>query len=339
MSAETPPTSNQAPNQAAHLAPDCHEGSGHTPAYERLCGDFHANQASPSASSAATPADSPDAPSSAPTAVTSPPLFAATLAALEAAINGYLALDPEGASRLAPLAGRIIALEFTGFGQRLYFIPGNQGFQLFGDYAAEPDCVIRGTPWGLAGLGLPGLSPGKRKEDILFSGQVQIEGDSGLAQRFGDCLAGIRIDWEEQLSRLTGDPLAHALGTQVRAAGRWGQRTLDHLGLDLQEYLQEEGRLLPTRYELELFLDAVDRLRDDSERLAARVERLRRHLTGQQTPQRPPESPRRQASAIGPGESGGPSGLGGSRGPGGLQPRGERPTTPDTLPDGDLPPC
>jgi ubiquinone biosynthesis protein UbiJ len=50
------------------------------------------------------------------------------------------------------------------------------------------------------------------------------------------------------------------------------------LGQDFTEYLQEEGRLLPSRYELESFLTEVDRLRDDGERLAARVNRLRRHL-------------------------------------------------------------
>lgn len=234
------------------------------------------DQASTSDSSASTPAVSPELRFSVPSSAPPPPIFAATLAALEAAIDRYLALDPEGAARLEPLAGRIIALEFIGFGQRLYFIPGSQGFQLFGDYAAEPDCVIRGTPMGLAGLA--GLSPGNRKEDALFSGQVEVEGDSGLAQRFGDCLTGIHIDWEEQLSRLAGDPIAHAVGTRVRAAGRWGQRALDRLGLDLEEYLQEEGRLLPSRYELDAFLAAVDELRDDGERLAARVERLRRRF-------------------------------------------------------------
>ncbi len=107
-----------------------------------------------------------------------------------------------------------------------------------------------------------------RKEDALFSGQVEIEGDTALAQRFGDFMAGLEIDWEEQLSRLTGDYVAHAVGTRLRAAGRWGQGSLATLGQDLKEYLQEEGRLLPTRYELDQFLAAVDRLRD------ARVERL-----------------------------------------------------------------
>ena len=49
--------------------------------------------------------------------------------------------------------------------------------------------------------------------------------------------------------------------------------------------LQEEGRLLPTRYEIDQFLADVDRLRDDGERLAARVERLRLRLpSGAGTP-------------------------------------------------------
>lgn len=198
------------------------------------------------------------------------PLPDVTLAVLENAINHYIALDPEAAERLGPLEGYIIAFEFRGFGNRLYFIPGPEGFQIFGAYDAEPDCLLRGTPLALAHLGMT-----HRKEDTLFSGQVEIEGDSALAQRFGDFMAGLEIDWEEQVSRLTGDPVAHAVGARLRAASRWGQRSLDTLGQDLKEYLQEEGRLLPTRYEIDQFLAAVDRLRDDGERLAARVERLR----------------------------------------------------------------
>ncbi|NCC30261.1 MAG: sterol-binding protein, partial [Gammaproteobacteria bacterium] len=43
---------------------------------------------------------------------------------------------------------------------------------------------------------------------------------------------------------------------------------------DLQEYLQEEARLTPTRYEVEAYLTQVDILRDDVERAEARIERL-----------------------------------------------------------------
>jgi ubiquinone biosynthesis protein UbiJ len=110
--------------------------------------------------------------------------------------------------------------------------------------------------------------------DQLFSGAVAISGDTELGHNFGKLLGGLDIDWEEQLSRLTGDLLAHRIGNLARGAARWGKDALEALRQDLPEYLQEEVRLLPGRYEVEEFLTEVDRLRDDLERLEQRVRRL-----------------------------------------------------------------
>jgi ubiquinone biosynthesis accessory factor UbiJ len=195
----------------------------------------------------------------------------AALAALEALLNRCIALDPEGAARLGPLEGRLIGIELKGFGTRLYLIPAPDRLQVFGAYEGEPDCLLRGTPLALARLGLA-----ERKEDQLFGGEVEIEGDTRLAQDFGAFAAGLDLDWEEQLSRLVGDPIAHQVGEGLRAVGRWGRKSADLLSQDLKEYLQEEARVLPTRYEVEAFLDQVDTLRDDAERLVARIDRLAR---------------------------------------------------------------
>jgi len=194
----------------------------------------------------------------------------AALAALETALNRYIALDPEGAARLARLQGRLICIELKGFASRIYLIPGTDGLQLFGSYEGEPDCLLRGSPLALARMGLA-----ERKEDGLFAGEVEVEGDTRLAQDLGAFMAGLDVDWEEQLSRLVGDPIAHQVGEGLRSAGRWGRRSADTLTQDLKEYLQEEARLLPTDYEVQSFLDQVDTLRDDVERLAARIDRLR----------------------------------------------------------------
>jgi ubiquinone biosynthesis protein UbiJ len=43
---------------------------------------------------------------------------------------------------------------------------------------------------------------------------------------------------------------------------------------NVSEYLQEEGRDLPTPTEVDEFLAGVDQLRDDVERLEARLARL-----------------------------------------------------------------
>jgi len=103
---------------------------------------------------------------------------------------------------------------------------------------------------------------------------VTIEGDVETGQAFKAILDEMDIDWEEQLSRLTGDVMAHQLGnTARRAAGvlRDGRRTLER---DIGEYLQEELRVLPTRIEAENFSADVSRLRMDTDRLAARIKRL-----------------------------------------------------------------
>jgi ubiquinone biosynthesis protein UbiJ len=203
----------------------------------------------------------------------------ALLAVVEQAINRYIELDPEGAAAFTPLEGRIIGIELKGFGTRVTIIPSVGRLQLFGGYAAEPDCLIRGTPLGLARMLMS-----ERKETQIIKGEVEIIGDTGLGHAFSRALAGLDVDWEEQLAKVIGDPFAHQVGTRVRAAGRWGQKTTDTLTMDLQEYLQEEAKLLPTRYEIEAFLSRVDILRDDMERVEARIERLTRQIEGSGNP-------------------------------------------------------
>ncbi len=195
------------------------------------------------------------------------------LALVEGLVNRLLALDPEGAAALDPLAGRIIALELKGFGTRVTIIPGPGRLQLFGYYDADPDCLIQGSP-----LGLLHLMHSERKEHPLMTGEVEIQGDATLAHALGAALARLNIDWEEQLARLIGDPFAYQVGRKVRSARLWVERTAESFAANLSEYLQEERRLVPSRYEIEEFLHQVDVLRDDLERLEVRIDRLAHHL-------------------------------------------------------------
>ena len=190
------------------------------------------------------------------------------LAAFEGALNAVLALDPEGAARLARIQGRVL-LQLAGFGTRTYVIPGDSGLLLHSAYDAPPDCTVRGSPAALLRMVLS-----EHREDSVFQGAVTIEGDNAVAQALGEVLRGLDVDWEEQLSRLVGDTLAHRIGVRARAGERWAERSADSFAQDLREYLKEEARLLPTDDEMRGFLDGVDTLRDDVERLAARVARL-----------------------------------------------------------------
>lgn len=208
-------------------------------------------------------------------------LSGVAIAGLEQAFNRYLNLDPAAAAKMARLHGKVIAFELSGLNQTIYLIPGPAGVQLFTRCEDEPDCTLQGTPLALARMGNQATS-----SDQLFSGAVKISGDTDLAHQLGKILGGMSIDWEAQLGRYTGSLVAEDVAGVVRQLGGWGRRTLDTLELDLQELLQKELKILPERSEVEQFLAAVDELRDDVERLEARLKLLEpnKHNPHEETP-------------------------------------------------------
>ena len=200
-------------------------------------------------------------------------LATAIAAVIEKAINQVLVLDPETMERLKSMQGKVIAIELRVINVTLYLIPGAEGLEVFGHFEGEPDTVLRGTPLAMVKMGMA-----KEAGDVLFAGDVEISGDVELGQQFRGILDDLDIDWEEHLSHLTGDVVAHKLGNLVRGVLKWGKQTTTTLGQDAAEYLQEESRDLPNRGEIEAFLKEVDALRSDVDRMEARVNRLHRRL-------------------------------------------------------------
>jgi ubiquinone biosynthesis protein UbiJ len=193
---------------------------------------------------------------------------------METAINQVLQLDPDTLVRLQKLQGKVIAVELRGLNVSFYLIPDQHGLNVFSHFAGEPDTILRGTPLSMARMGLAA-----RASDVLLAGDVEVSGDVELGQQVRAILDGLDIDWEEHLSHLTGDLVAHKLGDVLRGALAWGRKTIDTLGQDAAEYLQEESRDLPTRNEVEEFLAKIDTLRSDVDRAEARIARLEKKLT------------------------------------------------------------
>jgi ubiquinone biosynthesis protein UbiJ len=191
------------------------------------------------------------------------------LAGIETAINRYLELDPEVIKRLAELEGRVIQIDLKGINATLYLLPGSGNIQVLGSYENDADTCISGTPLALLQMGMV-----KNVQKSLFSGDVEISGDTELGQTFKQILDDMDIDWEEHLSHITGDIIAHQAGKLVRETLQWGKKAMDTIGQDLSEYLQEEIRAVATQHEVEDFLENIDTLREDTDRLDARVRRI-----------------------------------------------------------------
>lgn len=203
-------------------------------------------------------------------------LLIAICAAVEGAFNTLIDMDPATRMRLSGMQGRVIAVRLKGPQLSLYLVPTDRGIQVHPRYDGEVDTEILGSPMALLSLGLG-------NQDAMFAGEVEIRGDVELGQQFKRLLDRLDIDWEEQLSRLTGDALAHHLGRVFRGGWQWGRDTLHTLARDLAEYLQQESRDLPGHAEVTPLLNDIDAFRDDVERLEARVARLRQRLQKEPT--------------------------------------------------------
>ncbi|MCK5639732.1 MAG: SCP2 sterol-binding domain-containing protein, partial [Gammaproteobacteria bacterium] len=179
--------------------------------------------------------------------------------------------------------GKVISVELRGLELTLYMLPDAEGIQLMSHFDNTADTTLSGAPFAL--LRMANSKPGEG----LFTGDVEIHGDVELGQHFQRILNGLDIDWEEHLSHLSGDIIAHQAGTLARNLKAWGTQAADNLSLDITEYLQQETHTLPTATEVEGFLTEIDELRMSADRLQARVHRLlqqvkiRTESTGERT--------------------------------------------------------
>lgn len=184
-------------------------------------------------------------------------------------INKLLKEHPENQSKLQKLNGRIAVFVIQPMNIKLNCLFTDQGIDFMESLYAEPNVTIEGSP-----LAFLAMNFSENKLADIFAGKVKVTGDVDTAQRVQELFAGLDIDWEEQLSRYTGDPLAHHIGKAARKGFGFGKRLLNIFQLNTKEYLQEEIRLLPTRIEVEEFLNQVDRTRSDLDRLDARLRLL-----------------------------------------------------------------
>lgn len=205
-------------------------------------------------------------------------LFTTLTATLETAFNTWLKLDAQthgvALPRLQALQGKLICLDITNPALQVYFLPTADSVRVTTHYDSPADVTIHGS-----GLALMRLANATDSGKTLLAQGIRIDGDMALGNRFSQILREIDIDWEELLARAAGDVVAHQMGQIVRNAKGWLGDSAQAMRLNTQEYLQEEARILPAEAEIRHYLDAVDTLRMDVDRLEARLKRMETQQT------------------------------------------------------------
>ena len=193
--------------------------------------------------------------------------------ALETALNHTLSLDPDTQQKLAALNGRSVQLHLRGPEIALAITVEDARLKV-GPPQEDNQLKVAASPGSLLAMMF------RRDDDGIAPGKVEIAGDAELARRLEKLASKFAPDFEEAFARSFGDVLGVPLAKAVRQGLGHARETASHLIEDSADWLRDEARVAMAPGEVEGFLDGVDELRERSERLESRVQRLLQRVSG-----------------------------------------------------------
>jgi ubiquinone biosynthesis protein UbiJ len=120
----------------------------------------------------------------------------------------------------------------------------------------------------------PSLALRLLAKDADAMSQVRIEGDTELAKTLAKVLQSIKWDYEEDLSKVLGDISANKTSAILKSSAHEAKKQAVNFAEMAAEYWQEENPLIAKKRHVEDFVQNVDALRDDVERLEKRLAKL-----------------------------------------------------------------
>ena len=172
-----------------------------------------------------------------------------------------LHLDPGTRSRLQKLDGKSIAIHITDSmpmyrdGIKVYVLPTAKGIELSADAHTPADASISLTAKDLLNLLRKSSAPNT----------IAIEGDYALLTEVLEIIKGFDIDWENALSPVAGDVIAHQVGKNMRATGKWLSRSMKDAKRLAEEYLDEELPIAKESATFKPMFDGINKMKAASE--------------------------------------------------------------------------
>jgi ubiquinone biosynthesis protein UbiJ len=178
--------------------------------------------------------------------------------------------SPRAAALIASLQGRRLAIRISG--SPWSSVVESTGSTLKASRVTDAgtadkpaDATITGAPLSLLALA------GADAQSVIQRGDVRIEGDAEIAQQFRELGRLLRPDLETSLAGVLGRSGAHIAMQSLRAATDWTRAAAWTQIRNVSEYLaHERGDLVP-RSEAEHYLSGVDQLREQLDRIDARL--------------------------------------------------------------------
>jgi len=189
---------------------------------------------------------------------------------LELASNKTLEHDPETVERLKRLQGKTMTLNIKSIGQSISVTPFPEGLEFSHDAPDQVDVTLSATLGAMIKISRDGMDNAE-----LEPGELEIAGDPIVGQRFAAVISQLNINWEALLAEQIGESPAKVVTYAAGQAKEFADESRNKFKEFISALIKEDMQLVADKQEVEDYLDSVDTIRADVDRLSARLERIK----------------------------------------------------------------
>lgn len=193
---------------------------------------------------------------------------------LELASNSALQHDSKTQERLKKLQGNTMTLHIRPIDQSISVTPQVDGLEFSSTIPENVDVTLSATIGAMIKISRDGM-----QDADLKPGELEIKGDPIVGQRFAQVIADLEVDWEAALAEHLGDAPARMITIAAGHAKELADASQSRFKEFVSKLIKEDMSLVAGQQEVETFLDAVDQLRADTDRLMVRIQRLQNHAS------------------------------------------------------------
>ena len=197
------------------------------------------------------------------------------LAAFEDMLNKALDLDPATRLQLNAQTGKslLLNIHYPDLSILVFFDEGKVRLTPAEDHLSlEPTATVTATSFDY-------IKQALNKDQAITQSGLQLEGDIFFLQTLQQIGLALDIDWEFGLSQLIGDIPAQQIGQGIRSLFSFAKQAAQSFLMHGGEFLREESQLLPRKWQVDDFIEEVQELRTDIERLEARIALLKEKIS------------------------------------------------------------
>ena len=204
--------------------------------------------------------------------VVDPTIIQAGLVSAESIVNKALNYDDATSQKLKALSPKVLAICIEQPAINIYVRFG-ETLSLMSHSDVPADATLQGELSAFINL-----ARHQDKHAALMKSDIQIQGSSQLAMGLADAMSELNIDFEAMIAELTGPVAAHIIGNKLRSVSNWFKQTSEKFKQDSTEYVRDELQLAPHQLEGESRFADIHKLKLDTERLEAHINRIQQRL-------------------------------------------------------------